>query len=231
MPHETQNESLFARVRITLGIRNRIVGGVPTDPELIKGWIAANMPKVEQAEREKLAQKTTEELGAAAEAQAEGMWTTFKRDAGAIYIESRAVKACFKEAANILRDMLTKREGRADGKKSRYTNLKSRLAERLFIEEEKIPLMRGGVRVKDPDGNQERVLHVMTAQGPRSALKRFDYVSAPATITFTARYLRDGVVDPELLRTLLDFASWNGLGADRAQGDGLFEVVELQPLD
>lgn len=235
--------SLWTRYRITLRIKNRIVGGIPTNPDLIKGWIAANMPAASEAEKEKLAAKTIEDLGSAAEEKAEGMWTTFKRKDGALCIESRGVKAMFKEASNILRDMLTKAElaskkgngekdeKKKDEKKSKYTNLKAKLAERLFVEDDLIPILRDGKTILKPDVTEERAIHVMTAQGPRTALKRYDAINAPATVQFTVRHLREGLVDRELIETLLEYSGWNGLGADRSQGNGLFEVVEIQPLD
>jgi hypothetical protein len=235
--------NLWRRASVTLAIKNRLVGGIPTSPKLIEGWIAANMPEVSADERAKLAEKTVQELPEQAEEAAKSMWTTFKRNsAGAVYIEGRNVKAMFKEAANVLREVLIKderagkkaagegKEGKAEAK-SRYTNLKSKLAERLFIEQDEIPMLRDGKAIEKPDGNEERAIHVMTAMGPRSALKRVDFVNAPAVLKFSLRYLNDGVVDVELIKTLLEYAAWNGMGADRSQGNGLFELVELQPLD
>ena len=224
--------NIWKRFDITLGIRNRIVGGIPTDPELIKGWIGANMPKVAEAERVELASKTVADLGAATEEVAEAMWTTFKRDEKGVYIEGRQVKAMFKEAANILRETLIKAEDKADAKKSRFTALRSKVAERLFIETEHIHILRDGKPLAKPDGNEERAIHVFTPQGKRSALKRVDFVSNPANVRFVVRHLAgDGLVDRDLMETLLDFSGWNGLGADRSQGNGLFDVVEIQPLD
>jgi hypothetical protein len=234
--------NLWKRYQIDLGIRNRIVGGVPTNPELIKGWIAANMPNVTAEDRAKLAEKTASELHVATEEKAEGMWTTFKRDEAGVYIEGRQVKAMFKECSNILRELLIKDEGkaaRADAKaagqdaptkKSRFTNLKAKLAERLFVEEDRVYIERKGEKLAKPDGSEEKAIHVMTAQGERSALKRVDFVNAPATLRFTIRFLNDGLVDMDLVKTLLEFGGWNGLGADRSQGNGLFELVDAREI-
>lgn len=220
---------------VRLGIKNRLVGGIPTDPELIAGWIQANMPAATADEKEKLAARTLDELPAATEEKAEGMWTTFKKDEIGIYIEGRQVKAMFKESANILRDMLIKHEGKKASKedktKSRFTNLKARLAERLFVVEDRVHFTRKGASLTKPDGTEERAIHVMTAMGPRSALKRFDYVTAPAEIAFTVKHLNDGVVDLELIQILLEHSGANGIGADRSQGNGLFEVVEIHLID
>jgi hypothetical protein len=229
--------NLWKRVVVELELKNRIVGGVPTDPDLIAGWVAANMPSVSEEEKAKLAEKTVLELGAAAEEKAEGMWTTFKRDSTGVYIEGRQVKAMFKEASNVLREALIKAESKGKDKdakketKSRFTNLKSKVAERLFVEDEKIYMLRDGKPLPKVDGNEERAIHVMTAQGPRTALKRTDFVNAPATLKFTLRFLGDGVVDQDLIDTLLEYSSWNGVGADRSQGNGLFEVKSVTTLE
>lgn len=244
------NVNLWKRFEIVLDIRNRVVGGIPTNPELIKGWVAANMPSVSEDEKAKLVEKTVAELPQAAEEKAEGMWTTFKQDAQGIYFEGRNVKSMLKECANILREKLiasekenakaTKKEkpeaeleknGKAEKvPKSRFTNLKAKLAERIFVEEDKIRFMRDGVALLKVDGDEERAIHVMTAQGPRTALKRCDYVNGPVELKFTVRMLDDGLVDADLVETLLEFGGWNGLGADRSQGNGLFDVKSIKAI-
>jgi hypothetical protein len=193
------------------------------------------MPAVDEAARAALATKTVAELGAAVEEKASGMWTAFKRDATGIYYEGRCLKAAFKESANILRETLQGEEADAAGKKptkSRYTALRAKLAERLFVEEDVIHFVGAdGSRLTEPSGSEERAIHVMTAQGPRDALKRSDFVSAPARLVFHLRWLPDGVCDIDLVRELLEHACWNGIGADRSQGNGRFKVIAVTPAE
>ena len=262
--------SIWKRLEVQLQLKTRVVGGIPANPELIKGWVQKNMPSISEDEKSKLVEKTVEELGEVTEEKASGMWTTFKKNEKGIYLEGRCVKAMFKESANVLRDMLIKdeRELSKDGKKpaedkkklkevvetvleatedepatkgkkkngsapspakSRFTNLKSRTAERLFVEQDHVFFFKNGQIVTEPDGNEERAIHVMTLMGPRTALKRYDYVEKP-TIQLTLRYLRDGIIDRELIEVFLDYAGWNGLGADRSQGEGMFEVLSINDI-
>lgn len=237
-------QSMWARYNIELEFRNRVIGGIPNDPELIKGWIQANMPAKTEEERKKIEAATMSELPKLTEEKAEGMWTTFKGDDKGLYLEGRCAKAMFKESANILRDFLIKdeaedrkskkKDAEKNGKeaekegKSRFTALKAKLAERLYVEEDKLYLMRNGDFIKKPHGNEEKPIHIMTAQGPRTALKRFDYIEAPAQVKFTVRLLRDDIVDEDLVRVLLEHSAWNGLGADRSQGNGLFSVLKVE---
>jgi len=225
--------NLWTRYGITFSIKNRIVGGIPTNEKLIEGWVKANMPDAAAEEREKIAQSTVADLPDLTEERAGMMWTTFKRDESGIFIEGRQVKSMFKESANILRDLLVKADKKAKGDsgKSRFTNLRSKLAERLFVEEDKIYLLRDNKRIEKPDGDEERAIHVVTAMGPRTALKRYDFVNAPCSLRFCVRFIDDGIVDLELINTLLEHASWNGLGTDRSQGNGLFEVTEVKELE
>jgi len=229
----------WQKYAVELAIQNRIIGGIPTAPNLIEGWLKAHMPLVSEDERATLAQKTADELHQATEEKAQGMWTTFKMDDEGPYLESRNVKAAFKEAANILRSMLEKAEKKGkseDGKKeakSRFTNLRSKLAERLFIAEDKLHFYRAGKKLVKVDGSEERAIHVMTAMGPRNALKRYDFIDGqgePTSVNFTLKVLDDGLIEEELIAVLLEYAGQNGLGADRSQGNGLFSVKKLKAI-
>lgn len=223
--------NLWKKYAVTIIVKNRLVGGIPTNVDLIAGWVQANMKEATKEERAKLVDATIDHLPKLAEERAEKTWTTFKADAEGIYFEGRNMKAMLKECANILRDMLVKDDKRAnDSSKSRFTNLKSRLAERCFVEEDKIRFTRDGKPVLKPDGNEERAIHVMGPQGPRTALKKVDFVSGPVELSFTLRVLADGVVDEELLKTIFEFGGYNGLGTDRAMGNGVFELKTLLPV-
>ncbi len=61
----------------------------------------------------------------------------------------------------------------------------------------------------------------MTARGPRTALKRSDYISG-VKLVCRLEVLDDNFITESMLRTILDYASENGLGADRSQGYGTF---------
>ena len=110
--------------------------------------------------------------------------------------------------------------------KSKFQNLKSKTAERLFVEKDHIFFYRDGKIIEKPDGHEERAIHVIGALGPRSALKRYDYVVEPE-MKFHIRYLNDGLITLDLIDVFLEYAGWNGLGSDRSQGEGRFELVNI----
>ena len=239
---------------VDLTIRERLCGGIPKNKDMIEAWIAARMKALAAEKRAELAEKTASELAAATEEAAEKAWCGFKggtEDHPAIYIEGRQVKAMIKESVNVLRDWLQAHEKKrpaaptgvpapvAPGDKpekkakdkSRYTAIRAKIAERAYVEEDRILFMRDGKALLAPDGSEEKAIHVDTAQGPRDALKRTDYVEAPASITFHMKWLADGVFDVELLGLILEHASENGLGADRSQGNGRFKVEKIEQID
>lgn len=230
---------LWTKYRVTLEFLTPCIGGVPNSLQLIEGWLGTKNIAKTAEELKVLTDATVAELGGVVEEKASAMWTVFKVDPESvtdrgIYLEGRQVKAMFKESSNILREMLVKAGGGKKNKgedRNRFTNLKSRVAERLHVEEDTIYFTRAEKKLPNSDGSSERPIHVQTPMGPRTALKRTDYVNAGTTLSFTVKTLNDGVVDAELLKLLLEFSGDNGLGADRSQGFGKFKTTlcELLP--
>jgi CRISPR/Cas system CSM-associated protein Csm4 (group 5 of RAMP superfamily) len=82
------------------------------------------------------------------------------------------------------------------------------------------------------DGMDEGPIHVQTAQGPRTAIKRVDYcekvkIGFEVWVLHTEGAEKRHVGEEEVIH-LLAFGTENGLGADRSQGHGKFDVLEFQ---
>ena len=72
----------------------------------------------------------------------------------------------------------------------------------------------------------------MTAQGPRDSIKRVEIVNS-CKVTFTLKRRKGSGKDsvPEkVLLGILDYAQSIGLGADRSQGYGTFEVLSVEKI-
>ena len=86
----------------------------------------------------------------------------------------------------------------------------------------------------EPDGYEERPIHVQTAQGPRTAIKRVDYVQ-DKTMAFQIWVLKTApaetrhIGETEIV-AMLRFSQENGLGGDRSQGGGKFDVIEFAKI-
>ncbi len=212
-------------VHYTLSLHcDELVGGVPRHPDMVRRWQESRWPRLrsngEQGPQSagEATRLTLARLGdqALSDDDVTAVWTGFVSDGAGLALEARAVKAMLKESANVCRSLV-----RVNGKP---LPLRARLAERVFVEPRMIPL-----GVTEPTGTREKPIHVMTARGPRTALKRTDYVSN-AKLTCRLKVLDDGVITEDILRMVLDHGSANGLGADRSQGYGTF-VYELSRVD
>lgn len=197
-----------------------LVGGTPKHPEIVQRWQEARWPKnparvLQPGDPQtpaEAADVTVELLGdqAIGDDEVQGIWTGFvTTDDGELAVEARQVKAMFKESANILRTML-----KVGGK---VIPLRAKLAERLFVAPKLI-----GLGVREPSDTTERPIHVMTARGPRTALKRTDLVR-DAKVAVELRVLDDGIITEHILRSILEHAAVNGFGTDRSQGNGTFQ--------
>lgn len=196
----------------------RLAGGIPRSPQLVKRWQEAVGGKPEDAARiiEELGEQALDEKDAV-----KAIWTGFLSDEHGLYIEGRQVKAMLKESANIVKAAFpaTNRSG-----KKTIPPLKARLAETVFVKPNRLYLGR-----QQADAFIERPIHVMTAQGPRTALKRTDYVD-DVKIDCFLKVLSESIVTERHLRGILDHAAENGLGTDRSQGLGTFEYqLERHP--
>lgn len=192
---------MWQKFEVEIQMRNRIVGGIPKSEEMIKGWLQSRgLEDLEESTKEEMADQLTE-----------GQWQGFKKDDDGLYIEARQVKAMLKEAANIIRHII-KFKG----------PMRARLAERLFVTPDHISLS-----CEEPTDCFERPIHVMTRLGPRTALKRCDFVEK-AKLVFDLWLLNDGKITGGQLAQLFQYAGEAGLGADRSQGEGKFDVLKLE---
>lgn len=204
---------------------SKVTAGIPANKNLIRPWLESKMKGATEEKLQELAAKTAVELPA----EADSMMNVFKKDELGIYIEGRQLKSAFKEASNILREALQKQEAK-DAKKSRFTNFRSKAAERLFVVDERIYFHRAVTgKLQVADAREERGISIITPQGPRNALKCVEVVQGTpeTTLTCTLKYLDDGTLDADLIIVLLDYMGENGLGADRSQGSGRFNLLSL----
>jgi hypothetical protein len=233
---------LFTTYSARLRFRERVVGGTPSNPKLIEGWLRAKMGVSQEDEVRNLTLQTLRDLGlegelfdgedvrfetlaAASETIAQKSNTTmFKRGPDGLYIESRAVKAMLKEATAILypgskgKDV----EATATVKIHKWGQTgkapRSAAAEWIFVNPDRI-----GLGITEPSGIDLSIGHINGPQGPRSTLDYYEYVERP-TIDFEVMVLQDRVPAerwPEIWR----YAQEMGLGAKRSQGFGRFDVL------
>ena len=225
----TIRDRLNDKFRVTLRFRRRVIGGVPAvgiDPEngdkdrnLLEVWLRKNLAdKMTDEQIEEQVELTYDEAYKDTEEEAT---TTFKSDEFGIYIEGRQVKAMLKEVG--------KRLGFGKAVAGKRKSLRQDLHEALHIDEDAIYLMRDSACLQAPDGYEVRPVQVMTAMGPRTAIKKSAFVER-AEVEFTVRILNMVELKEKHLKQILAHSQDQALGADRSQGFGKFEVIEFEAI-
>lgn len=213
--HVLDPRPLYDIYNVTIQIRDRICGGQPKNKDLIRSWVEATT-KFKDEKSEVL---TQEHLDLVVSDVADKNWIGFPSDDQGLFLQSRQVKACIKQSASLL-GITKKKIG----------------SKQILAEGTEVKSMMGGDRIylgcKQPTGTDESAIHVVTAQGPRTALRRMDYVEKPI-IQFEIWVLKtDGNekrhIGEDQLCDILRHAQENGLGASRSQGQGKFWVTEFK---
>lgn len=222
--------SRFVRYRAELQVRERLTGGVPKDPDTVKAWLKSRLEMEDRAlidlanetqaamMTQDGARPSADDLLDAVVGQVEA-GNGFKRIDGQLIYEGRCLKAGLKEAANVAfpgTDFPGKPAGIRKG-------LMRFLAERVFVEEDGIPLGIG-----EASWTEQRVKHITTPQGPRSAINVVDIVEKPR-LTATIAVL-DDCISPQTWGAIWETLEEIGIGADRARGDGKFDLVSWEHI-
>ena len=169
-----------------------------------------------------LVDEVVEKVGATDEAEEEELkygWATFPRDDNGLYYEGRCVRGHLKDCANQVKDAI-KPEVRA---------LKAKVANKVYVMTDIIPLMADGAQVQEIAGTVQRFVQVMTRQGPRSTIKYVDYLEKPV-LTFQLNVLDDGIITDDILNFIYEYGSVHGMGQERSQGWGRYTFT-VRKLD
>jgi hypothetical protein len=218
--------------RATIQVLDQIAGGVPSDPSVTKKWLEAKLELDETALDELLAATIAErDAPLSAKEKIDALMATpdapsvngFKRniDTGELAWEGRCAKAALKEWMN------SAYPGVKFPGKTKMTDgairkgLMRVAAEYVFVD----PLLIG-LGVKQPDVTEERIKHVMTPQGPRSAINRVEVVHQPQLVFDVS--VRDDFLPKEAWARIWQVGERIGIGSDRARGDGQFELISFE---
>ncbi len=161
-----------------------------------------------------LADEVAEKVGTTEETEEEEVkygWATFPWNDDGLYYEGRCVRGHLKDCANQVKDVI-KPEVRA---------LKAKVANKVYVMTDIIPLMVNGAQVKEITGTVQRFVQVMTRQGPRSTIKYVDYLEKPV-LTFRLNVLDDGIITSDILNFIFEYGGIHGMGQERSQGWGRY---------
>lgn len=206
----------WKKYRIALQIRERIMGGKPKNPKVIRDWLKAKVDKGELKASKEDVERLAIETETMVEETEERSWTGFLQDEHGLFIHAYQIKAMLKEAAKVLGFNNTQRglkQTFQHGTEIKPVGWKAPEPDRIHL------------NAKTPDGVEEHVTHTRFG----SALKRMDYVEMPK-IVFELWTLKTGKLTQGVLCDILEHAQESGLGASRAMGFGKFDVVEIVKL-
>lgn len=216
----------WAEYECVLQVRELLVGGVPGDPSVIRKWLETRMELDDAALQEMLTQtiaerdapmSVQEKVDALMKSPTAPSVNGFKRNTnGELCYEGRCMKAALKEAMN------SAYPGTAwpDKPKDLRKGLMRYAAETVFVEEYLI-----GLGVKEPSWVEERIKHVMSPQGPVSAISRVEVVERP-TLTFHIR-VHDDFLPSKAWARIWQRLEDIGIGADRGRSDGQFDLLKF----
>lgn len=217
--------------RCELQVRESIVGGLPGDPSVIRTWLRARLEledtRLEELLREVIAEtdrplSVDDKVAELMKSDAAPKANMFARlETGELALGGRCIKAMLKEAMNSCYPGTDWPGKERVGPKFRK-GLMSTMVERVFIAEHLI-----GLGVSQPTRIEERIKHVMTPRGPRSAVNTLEIVDRPL-LRCTVR-VHDDFLPREAWARIWERAEDIGIGADRARGDGQFDLVAWEP--
>lgn len=181
-------QSVWTRYMLRMTFVNNLCASVPASPKLIKAWLDARKPAVRPPGGKSIDDINEEVLARLAKGEGEAPQEfnklVFERDPSgdrALVVRAATVRAHTKEAARVLS---TEHIGVIEGEKRFSTRVINGVY--FDIRHELLAIRRpDGTVVTEPDGELEKPVHFSTAQGPRSALKCFDFVKPPSMIEIT----------------------------------------------
>lgn len=223
-------EGNFTRYAVELQVIDQMSGGIPKSPDTIKVWLKSRLELGDRALVEmtrEIAEQMEEDTGTRPSADVlldevvakEGAGNGFLRVDGILQYEGRCLKAGLKEWSNIAYPGVD-----FPGKpKSIKKGLMRYMNERVFVPQRNISL-----GVDAPSRTETRVKHLMTPQGPRSALNVVDVIDKP-TLSFDLDVL-DDFIEKRVWARIWEIGEEIGIGADRARGEGRFELVRFEKV-
>jgi hypothetical protein len=191
---------------VKIRMTERFLGTAP-DPEIYEKYISSLAPEgTDTAEELLTLQSDAEERGT----------TRFHKDEEGLFIYNYMIVGFLKEAGNSLKEQLG-----SSGIKA----VKSKIENFVFVSPRKI---RFGT--EQPDGLLDRPKRIDTPVGKKSVLGRSEYMDSGLELEFTIKVLKHKEITGEVIRSILEYGQFKGLGQWRNGGFGSFEVIEFEEV-
>jgi len=201
---------MWKLANVKMCFAGKLCGSVPLKKEIVSSWLEARMPK-EKPEDGKSIEEIKQEVLESIEDIQEKVTLGFQNNPKGLVVRSGTIKAHLKDCSNQIKDSI----------KPQIKAFRSKVANKLYVKEYWIHLNRDGNAINEADGEFDQPVHVMTAQGPRNALKTIRYVEQ-ATLEFTLMLLEDKEITEEVIEKVFEYGSVHGYGGERGMGEGRY---------
>lgn len=228
---------MWRELDLTMTFTAPLCGGVPRDPEIIDRWVdtrtatEAQHTKLEADAQEKggkvqtleeVRQERHDTVDALEEvSEQDKVWVGFSRDETGLFVRGANLRAHLKDCAGVVGPHAKKG---AVPDMSTVLNFRAKAVDAIYIKEDRlhiftcepeVPIFRNdGQIATEATGFRDATLSVMTARGPRTCLKRVDFIE-PAVIKATI-LLYPGEITRDWIKVLLDYGCVHGFGQDRS---------------
>lgn len=213
-------------LRVTIQIREKLMAGKPAKLDAERAMIKARGLEDVLEAQEVTDPNARAEL--AEEVKDEGLCEFYRREGKpGLWMPSNQVKACLKENWSVL------------GFRVEHRGSRGALAEAVFAfgpdpaDREWILLRAADADGRAaPDGVDTSVCHTTGPKGPMASIKRNEYLLRPQIVFIVqiARAIEEKLPDDAFAQTLYH-ASRHGLGANRSQGFGTFDITGVEEID
>lgn len=213
-----------------------LCGSVPADPEVVRTWLDSRKPTVQPPGSRSIDEINEEVLDTIVRGEEfeekDCNILTFQRHNGICCMRAATIRAHLKENA---RKIGAYHVGKIDKERAFATTFVDCVYPDPAVYW--VPILRpDGTPVTKHDGERDKAIHIWTPQGPRNALKRFEWIE-PARMDFTLFVLNAAGTRPgkkgepplalpsvseKDLATVMSLGMVKGYAGERSDGEGKY---------
>lgn len=218
---------VWTNYRVQWDFTGRLCGSTPQQADLIEGWLDARQPSVRPPSSRSMREVQEEVLASLAVVEDDSgeveqrVTLGFQTDQRRLVMRGGTMRAHLKDCARILSSLYV---GKIQGEKS----FAVKVVNSVYVDEYWVPILRAnGEPVVEADGTFDKTVRVTTPMGPRSAIKRIEYIQAPRLV-FTLKVLANAVKLEDLTK-IMEYGATHGYAGERSDGEGryLFTITPM----
>jgi len=206
---------MWKTAEVVINFTGRLCGSVPLKKEIVESWLGARMPKEKPEEGRSIEEIKQEVLNSIEEVE-EKVTLGFQKNETGLVVRGGTIKAHLKDCANQIKDALKPIQ-----KVHQIKNFSGKVANKVFIDEYFVHLLKDGKQIQEEDGVFDQPVHVMTNLGPRNALKTIRFLDK-CSMKFHLKLLEDKEITPERIEEIFEYGSIHGYGGERGMGEGRY---------